>query len=74
MTEKALNLWLEDMNRKCVPINGNVLREEALSLYARLKPPAEEGQASDEKEFKANKGWLNSFRNRFNLKKRAAYW
>jgi hypothetical protein len=26
------------------------------------------GQASDEKEFKASKCWLNSFSNRFNLK------
>jgi hypothetical protein len=67
-TEKALNLWLTDMNRKCVPIDGNVLREKALRLYTQLKPPAEEEQACDEKEFKASKGWLNSFRNRFNLK------
>uniref|UniRef100_A0A8C3S0T5 HTH CENPB-type domain-containing protein n=1 Tax=Chelydra serpentina TaxID=8475 RepID=A0A8C3S0T5_CHESE len=27
-----------------------------------------EGQPSDKKEFKASQGWLNSFRNRFNLK------
>ncbi|CAM4542622.1 unnamed protein product [Caretta caretta] len=67
-TEKALNLWLEDMNRKRIPIDGNTLREKALSLYALFKPPAEEGQPSDEKEFKASHGWLNSFRNRFNLK------
>jgi hypothetical protein len=55
-TEKALNSWLEDMNHKCVSIDGNVLREKALSLYVQLKPPAEDGQASDEKEFKASKG------------------
>ncbi|CAM5152081.1 unnamed protein product [Natator depressus] len=67
-TEKALNLWLEDMNRKHVPIEGNMLREKALGLYALFKPPAEEGQTSEEKEFKASHGWLNSFRNRFNLK------
>ncbi|CAM4695367.1 unnamed protein product [Lepidochelys kempii] len=67
-TEKALNLWLEDMNRKRVPINGNTLQEKALSLYVLFKPPAKEGQPSDEKEFKASQGWLNSFRNRFNLK------
>jgi transposase-like protein len=73
-TEKALNLWLEDMNHKCVPIDGNVLQEKALSLYAQLKPPAEEGQASDEKEFNASKGWINSFKNHFNLTKRTAYW
>ncbi|CAM5110249.1 unnamed protein product [Natator depressus] len=40
----------------------------ALSLCALFKPPAEEGQPSDEKEFKASQGWLNSFSNRFNLK------
>ncbi|KYO43516.1 hypothetical protein Y1Q_0013559 [Alligator mississippiensis] len=67
-TEKALNLWLEDMNHKHVPTNGNMLREKALSLYALFKPPAKEGQPCDEKEFKASQGWLNSFRNRFNLK------
>jgi hypothetical protein len=67
-TEKALNLWLEDMNHKCVPIDSNVLQEKTLSLYTQLKPPAEEGHASDENEFKASKGWLKSFRNRFNLK------
>uniref|UniRef100_A0A452HAE5 HTH CENPB-type domain-containing protein n=1 Tax=Gopherus agassizii TaxID=38772 RepID=A0A452HAE5_9SAUR len=39
-TEKALNLWLGDMNRKCVPINGNMLREKALSIYALFKPTA----------------------------------
>ncbi|CAM5093284.1 unnamed protein product [Eretmochelys imbricata] len=67
-TEKVLNLWLEDMIRKRVPIDGNMLREKALSLYALFRPPAEEGQPSDEKEFKASQGWLNSFRNCFNLK------
>ncbi|CAM4587995.1 unnamed protein product [Caretta caretta] len=67
-TEKALNLWLEHMNHKHVPIDGNTLREKALNLYALFKPPAEEGQPSDEKKFKASQGWLNSFRNCFNLK------
>ncbi|CAM4508621.1 unnamed protein product [Caretta caretta] len=40
----------------------------ALSLCALFKPPAEEGQPFDEKEFKASQDWLNSFSNRFNLK------
>ncbi|KAJ8798745.1 hypothetical protein J1605_016548 [Eschrichtius robustus] len=31
--EEALNLWVEDMNRKRVPIDSNVLRRKALSLY-----------------------------------------
>ncbi|CAM5178121.1 unnamed protein product [Eretmochelys imbricata] len=33
-----------------------------------FKPPAEEGQPSEEKEFKASHSWLNRFRNRFNLR------
>ena len=31
--EKALNFWVEGMNRKRVPVDGNVLRPKALSLY-----------------------------------------
>ncbi|KYO43902.1 hypothetical protein Y1Q_0012870 [Alligator mississippiensis] len=55
-TEKALNLWLEEVNRKHVPINYNTLREKALSLYVLFKPPTEEEQPFDEKEFKASQG------------------
>jgi hypothetical protein len=31
--EKALNFWVEDMNKKRVPVNVKVLRQKALSLY-----------------------------------------
>ena len=30
--EKALNLWVEDMNRKRVTIDGNALRQKGFSL------------------------------------------
>ncbi|CAM4548127.1 unnamed protein product [Caretta caretta] len=53
---------------KSVPIDGNMLQKKALRLYALFKPPAEEGQPSDEKEFKDSQGWLTRFRNCFNLK------
>jgi hypothetical protein len=67
-TKKSLNLQLKDMNHKRVLTDSKVLQEKALSHYMQLKLPAVEGQASDEKEFKASQGWLNSFRNHFNLK------
>ena len=35
--EKALNFWLEDMNRKRVPLDGKVLRQKALSLYEHFQ-------------------------------------
>lgn len=67
-TEKAINLWLEDMNRKRVPIDGRTIREKALSLYKKFKPVNEDGETSTSKEFKASIGWLHSFKSRFALK------
>uniref|UniRef100_A0A8D0Q0H0 General transcription factor II-I n=4 Tax=Sus scrofa TaxID=9823 RepID=A0A8D0Q0H0_PIG len=64
--EEALNLWVEDMNRKCVPIDSNVLRQKALSLYEDFSKGCPE--ASDIKPFTASKGWLHRFRNRFGMK------
>uniref|UniRef100_A0A0N5BPZ7 HTH CENPB-type domain-containing protein n=2 Tax=Strongyloides papillosus TaxID=174720 RepID=A0A0N5BPZ7_STREA len=64
--EKALNLWVEDMVRKKMPINSIVLREKTLSLYKDMKPE-NEGER-DDKLFVASKGWLHRFRKRYNLK------
>ncbi|XP_042236585.1 uncharacterized protein LOC121875908 [Homarus americanus] len=68
--EKALNIWVEDMNQKHVPIDGNMLREKAPSLYDQFKSEVPEAKAStsSKKSFKASAGWLNSFRKHFNLK------
>ena len=32
-TKRALNLWVEDTNRKHAPTDSNVLHQKALSLY-----------------------------------------
>ncbi|XP_054445130.1 tigger transposable element-derived protein 1-like [Pteronotus mesoamericanus] len=64
--EKALSLWVEDMNRKCVPVDGSMLRQKALSLYERFSKGSSE--RSDIKPFTASKGWLHRFRNRFGLR------
>jgi hypothetical protein len=56
------------MNHKHVLTDSKVLQEKGLSHYMQLKLPTIEGQASDEKEFKASQGWLNIFRDHFNLK------
>ncbi|XP_070339098.1 uncharacterized protein [Equus asinus] len=64
--EKALSLWVEDMNRKCVPLAGNMLRQKALNLYEDFSKGSRE--TSDTKTFTASKGWLHRFRNRFGLR------
>lgn len=56
-TEKALNIWLEDMNQKHVPVDGAVLQEKALSLYQHYNKGVNESQRKD---FKASKGWLGT--------------
>ncbi|XP_032966926.1 general transcription factor II-I isoform X5 [Rhinolophus ferrumequinum] len=64
--EKALSLWVEDMNRKCVPVDGSMLRQKALSLYEDFSKGSSE--RTDTKPFTASKGWLHRFRNRFGLR------
>lgn len=45
--EKALYLWVEDMNGKCFPTDSNMLCQEALSLNKdfRKRSPKEWYQA-----------------------------
>ena len=45
--EKALHFWVEEMNRKRIPVDGNVLQQKALSLY-------EDFQKKDRTERKPN--------------------
>lgn len=65
MTEKALNVWLEDMVSKNIPLDSMVLCEKARSLHKRF---SEEIDKDDQREFKASKGWFHSFVKRYNLK------
>ena len=58
--EKALNSWVEDMNRKCVSADGSVLCQKALSLYEDFSRGAP--KMSDTRPFTAGKGWLHRFR------------
>lgn len=64
--EKALNLWVEDMNRNGVTVDNSVLRRKALSLYEDFNKVSPE--AADGKPFIASKGWLHRFRTRFGLR------
>ena len=57
--EKALNLWVEDMNRKCLPIDSSILGQKALSLHEDFSKGSPE--VSDTKPFTASKdGYTDS--------------
>ena len=51
--EKALNLWVEDRNRKSIPIDGNELCQEALSPHEDFSK--ESPETGDTKPFTASK-------------------
>ena len=54
------------MNRKRVPVDGNVLWQKALNLYEDFQK--KDGKEEETKPFIASRGWLHRFRNRLNLK------
>ncbi|KFD63305.1 hypothetical protein M514_24485 [Trichuris suis] len=61
--EKALNFWVEDMNRKSIPVNGQALRQKALDLYEHMrKKQDKEGTQEEAKPFIAGVGNLRPAR------------
>ena len=60
--EEALNFWLEDMNRKSVPLDGKVLRQKTLSIYEDFQK--KDGKEEKTKSLTASRGWLYRYRNR----------
>ena len=54
------------MNRKCVPVDGNISLQKALSLYKDDSKGSP--LASDTKPFTTGKEWLHRFRDGFELK------
>lgn len=63
--EKALNLWVENMNRKRVPTDGTVMCQKALGLYKDFSKGSPE--MGDTKPFIANKMqenvWTEKYKN-----------
>jgi len=50
------------MNRKRVPIDGNVLQLKALCLYKEFQK--KDGMEEETKPFTVSRGWLHRFRNK----------
>ena len=50
--EKAFHLWMEAVNRKCVPAEGNILNQNTMSLCEDVSKGSPE--MSDTKSFTAS--------------------
>ncbi|KFD66199.1 hypothetical protein M514_10264, partial [Trichuris suis] len=64
--ERALCLWIEDMNKKCIPISGCAVRQKAKYLYERFRERHEPESSGG--QFTASKGWLHRLKARYGLK------
>ena len=58
--EKALNIWIEDLNRRFIPVDSQAIREKATKLY-------EHYSQNTDSSFKASKGWFENFKKRYSL-------
>ena len=63
--KKALNLWVDDINRKRVPLDSNMLGQKALILYKDFSKGSPEMSVT--KPFTASEGSLYKFKNRSDI-------
>ena len=68
--ERLLMNWIEDLNHRNTPITLGLIQEKALSLYESLKTEMgeEERKVTEEKPFKATRGWFHRFQKRHGIR------
>lgn len=60
--DKVLFLWIEDCNRRKIPLNTSLIKAKSMRVFNLL---AEETSSSE--SFKSSNGWFSRFRERFSL-------
>lgn len=60
--EKILILWIEDCNRKRIPLSTSIIKEKSGKLFNLLRE-----ETSSDEIFKRSNGWFLRFKERFSL-------
>lgn len=61
-TENALLLWIEELSKRRIPINGQIIKEKALKFYEKIKTTEQNTSSSFlNSKFSASTGWLTRF-------------
>lgn len=63
--EKLLIIWIEDNNKRKIPMSKMTIQEKALGIFENLKKG--DTNESEDVTFQASRGWFENFKNRFNL-------
>lgn len=66
--EKMLNIWIEDKNRRNMPLNGECIRIKAKRIYDHISQEEMTLLDGVVPKFSASKGWLDNFKKRFALR------
>jgi len=65
--EQSLTVWIEDMTKKRLPLDGNVIKQKALKIFNYLKEIGQSSTNEDNHQFVASNGWFEKFKKRHAL-------
>ncbi|XP_067131436.1 tigger transposable element-derived protein 1-like [Centruroides vittatus] len=65
--EQALILWVEDVNKKRLPLNKGALKHKALKIFDYLKQMGQSSADETSVKFVASNGWFEKFKKRHSL-------
>ncbi|GFT02826.1 tigger transposable element-derived protein 1 [Nephila pilipes] len=65
--EKALMIWLEDMNQKRIPIDTNIITNKAIKIYEKIDCQLP-STSVNKVPFNASHGWFEKFKKRHSLR------
>lgn len=65
--EQSLMVWIEDMTKKRLPLDGNVIKHKALKIFNYLKETGQSSIDEDNHQFVASNGWFGKFKKRHAL-------
>ncbi|KAF7264260.1 hypothetical protein GWI33_000418 [Rhynchophorus ferrugineus] len=64
--EILLIIWIEDNNKRRMPMSQIIIQEKALSIFEKLKN-GDTDKSAEDVTLQASRGWFEVFKNRFNL-------
>lgn len=59
--EEMLNMWIQDLIQKKVPLRGSIVREQALFFFKEVQGM---NQSHSHGKFAASRGWFEKFKKR----------
>uniref|UniRef100_A0A1A9WL48 HTH CENPB-type domain-containing protein n=1 Tax=Glossina brevipalpis TaxID=37001 RepID=A0A1A9WL48_9MUSC len=65
--EQSLTMWIEDITKKRLLLDGNVVKQKALKIFNYLKETEQPSTDEDNHQFVASKRWFENFKKRHSL-------